>query len=434
MPSNKIAHVGDVELHEGDIISIDGTTGVVVVGAVSLVEPEVTGDFDKILGWADEYRTMGVRANADTPDDAALGRKFGAKGIGLCRTEHMFLGERKMIIQNYILAENQDERDEELAKLLDVQVGDYLGILEAMDGMAVTIRLLDPPLHEFLDNPRELEIEIVKAEFAGAPVGELAAKRRLLAQIDSMAEANPMLGLRGCRLGIMHPEIYAMQVRAIAEATAELKKRGLDPRPEIMIPLVSVVAELETLRAESEAVIADISAKKGVALDIPIGTMIELPRAAVTADEIAQHADFFSFGTNDLTQTVFGFSRDDIESKFLPKYLDRKILPRNPFETIDPGVAKLVEMGCRLGREAKPSIKLGVCGEHGGDPDSVKMFFEIGARLRVVLAVPRASGTAGGRAGGAGGRSTRFGQPVAKHTGPVARGATGPFRFRRGSA
>ena len=193
-----------------------------------------------------------------------------------------------MIIQNYILAENQDERDDELAKLLDVQVDDYLGILEAMDGMAVTIRLLDPPLHEFLDSPRELEIEIVKAEYAGAPVGELAAKRRLLAQIDSMAEANPMLGLRGCRLGITHPEIYAMQVRAIAEATAELKKRGLDPRPEIMIPLVSVVAELETLRAESEAVIADISAKKGVALDIPIGTMIELPRAAVTADEIAR--------------------------------------------------------------------------------------------------------------------------------------------------
>jgi pyruvate, orthophosphate dikinase len=375
---HKTAHVGDVELHEGDIISIDGTTGIVVVGAVSLVEPEVTGDFDKILGWADEYRTMGVRANADTPDDAALGRKFGAKGIGLCRTEHMFLGERKMIIQNYILAENQDERDEELAKLLDVQVGDYLGILEAMDGMSVTIRLLDPPLHEFLDSPRELEIEIVKAEFAGAPVGELAAKRRLLAQIDSMAEANPMLGLRGCRLGITHPEIYAMQVRAIAEATADLKKRGLDPRPEIMIPLVSVVAELETLRAESEAVIADISAKKGVELDIPIGTMIELPRAAVTADEIAQQADFFSFGTNDLTQTVFGFSRDDIESKFLPKYLDRKILPRNPFETIDPGVAKMVELGCKLGREAKPSIKLGVCGEHGGDPDSVKLFFDIG--------------------------------------------------------
>ena len=375
---HKVARVGDVEFREGDIISIDGTTGVLVMGAVSLVEPEVTGDFDKVLSWADEFRTMGVRANADTPDDAALGRKFGAKGIGLCRTEHMFLGERKMIIQNYILAENQDERDEELAKLLDVQVGDYLGILEAMDGMAVTIRLLDPPLHEFLDSPRELEIEIVKAEFAGAPVSELAGKRKLLAQIDSMAEANPMLGLRGCRLGITHPEIYAMQVRAIAQATSQLKKQGLDPRPEIMIPLVSVVAELETLREESQAVIDEIAAETGVALSIPIGTMIELPRAAVTADEIGAVADFFSFGTNDLTQTAFGFSRDDIESKFLPKYLDRKILARNPFETIDSGVAKLVELGCKLGRQARPDIKLGVCGEHGGDPESVKTFFEIG--------------------------------------------------------
>ena len=368
----------DVVVHEGDLISIDGTLGIVVLGAVSLVQPEVTGDFDTVLSWADSFRNMGVRANADTPDDAGLGRGFGAEGIGLCRTEHMFLGERKMIIQNYILAEHQDERDAELGKLLAVQVGDYLGILEAMDGLPVTIRLLDPPLHEFLDSPRELEVEIVKAEFGGAAPAQLASKRKLLAQIDSMTEANPMLGLRGCRLGIMHPEIYAMQVRAIAVATSQLKKRGLDPRPEIMIPLVSVVTELDTLRKETEAVIAQVSAAEGVTLDIPIGTMIELPRAAVTADEIGAVADFFSFGTNDLTQTTFGFSRDDIEAKFLPKYLERKILPRNPFETIDSGVAKLVEMGCRLGRQAKPGIKLGVCGEHGGDPESVKQFFDIG--------------------------------------------------------
>ncbi|MDR3686356.1 MAG: pyruvate, phosphate dikinase [Coriobacteriia bacterium] len=368
----------NIEMHEGDLISIDGTTGVLVLGAVTLVQPEVTGDFDQILTWADEFRTMGVRANADTPEDAALGRKFGAKGIGLCRTEHMFLGERKMIIQNYVLADNQEDRDAELAKLLDVQVDDYLGILEAMDGLPVTIRLLDPPLHEFLDSPRELEIEIVRAECAGASAESLAPKRKLLAEIDATAEANPMLGLRGCRLGIMHPEIYAMQVRAIARATAELKKRGLDPKPEIMIPLVSVVTELEVLRAETEAVLAEVSAATGVTLDIPIGTMIELPRAAVTADEIGKVADFFSFGTNDLTQTTFGFSRDDIEAKFLPKYLDRKILARNPFETVDPGVAKMVEIGCKLGREANPGIKLGVCGEHGGDPDSVKTFFKIG--------------------------------------------------------
>ena len=377
---HKVARIKgtNIEMHEGDLISIDGTTGVLVLGAVTLVQPEVTGDFDKILTWADEFRTMGVRANADTPEDAALGRKFGAKGIGLCRTEHMFLGERKMIIQNYVLADNQEDRDAELSKLLDVQVGDYLGILEAMDGLPVTIRLLDPPLHEFLDSPRELEIEIVRAECAGASAESLAPKRKLLSEIDAMAEANPMLGLRGCRLGIMHPEIYAMQVRAIARATAELKKRGLDPKPEIMIPLVSVVTELEVLRAETEAVLAEVSAATGVALDIPIGTMIELPRAAVTADEIGKIADFFSFGTNDLTQTTFGFSRDDIEAKFLPKYLDRKILARNPFETVDPGVAKLVEMGCKLGRETNPGIKLGVCGEHGGDPDSVKTFFKIG--------------------------------------------------------
>jgi pyruvate,orthophosphate dikinase len=290
----------------------------------------------------------------------------------------MFLGDRKMIIQNYVLAEHQEERDAELAKLLDVQVDDYLGILEAMDGLPVTIRLLDPPLHEFLDSPRELEVEIVRAELTGASAEELAPKRKLLAQIDSMVEANPMLGLRGCRLGIMHPEIYAMQVRAIARATAQLKERGLDPRPEIMIPLVSVVTELETLRAESEIVIAEVIAETGTALDIPIGTMIELPRAAVTADEIGKAADFFSFGTNDLTQTTFGFSRDDIESKFLPKYLDRKILARNPFETIDSGVAQVVEIGCTKGRSANPDIKLGVCGEHGGDPDSVKTFFKIG--------------------------------------------------------
>ena len=377
---HKIARIKgtDVEMHEGDLISIDGTMGILVLGAVSLVQPEVTGDFDMILTWADEFRTMGVRANADTPDDAALGRKFGAKGIGLCRTEHMFLGARKMILQNYVLADHQDERDAELAKLLDVQVGDFLGILEAMDGLPVTIRLLDPPLHEFLDSPRELEVEIVRAECAGASAEELAPKRRLLAQIDSMTEANPMLGLRGCRLGIMHPEIYGMQVRAIARATAQLKQRGLDPKPEIMIPLVSVVAELETLRAETETVLAEVSAATGVALDIPIGTMIELPRAAITADEIGMVADFFSFGTNDLTQTTFGFSRDDIEAKFLPKYLERKILARNPFETIDEGVAKLVEMGCTLGRKTNAGIKLGVCGEHGGDPDSVKTFFKIG--------------------------------------------------------
>lgn len=368
----------DIVLSEGDIISIDGTSGSVVLGAVQLVEPEVSGDFDTVLEWADEFRTMGVRANADTPDDAALGRKFGAEGIGLCRTEHMFLGERKQIIQRFVLADREEERREALAELLEAQTGDYLGIFSAMDGLPVTVRLLDPPLHEFLDSPRELEVEIVKDECAGTAVGELAEKRKLLAQLDAMAEMNPMLGLRGCRLGIVHPELYAMQVQAITAAACQLKKEGKDPRPEIMIPLVSVKNELETLREEAERVVANVSKEAGVTVDIPIGTMIELPRAAVTADEIGEVADFFSFGTNDLTQTTFGFSRDDIESKFLPRYLERKILARNPFETIDSGVAKLVEIGCTRGREANPGLKLGVCGEHGGDPESVKQFFSIG--------------------------------------------------------
>jgi pyruvate, orthophosphate dikinase len=342
------------------------------------VEPEVTGDFDTILSWADEFRTMGVRANADTPDDAALGRKFGAAGIGLCRTEHMFLGDRKDIVQDMILAETDEARIASLDRLLEVQIDDYLGIFKAMDGLPVTVRLLDPPLHEFLDSPRELEIEIVRMECAGGDLSEISDKRKLLARIDAMAEANPMLGLRGCRLGIMHPEIYDMQVKAIVTAACRLRKAGGDPRPEIMIPLVSVLAELETLRGESEKIVADIQAAEGCVFEIPIGTMIELPRAAVTADEIATKADFFSFGTNDLTQTTFGFSRDDIESKFLPKYLERKILGRNPFETVDPGVAELVRIGCEKGRATNPKIKLGVCGEHGGDPESVHVFFDIG--------------------------------------------------------
>ena len=361
----------DITIKEGDIISLDGTTGAVVLGAADLIDPEVSGDFDTILTWADEIRTMGVRANADNPEDAKIARDFGAEGIGLTRTEHMFLGERKDIIQDFILSGTPEGREEALSKLLDVQVSDYLGIFEAMDGCSVTVRLLDPPLHEFLDSPRELEIQIIRDECAGKPAEELVAARRLLAQIDAFAEQNPMLGMRGCRLGIMFPELYGMQVRAITRAAHELKKRGLDPRPEIMIPLVSAKAELATLRAEAETIIAEVEAETGEKVEIHIGTMIELPRAAITADEIGEVADFFSFGTNDLTQTAFGFSRDDIESKFLPKYLERKILPRNPFETLDDGVAKLVKMGCDGGRSVNSKIKLGICGEHGGDPESI---------------------------------------------------------------
>lgn len=368
----------DIVIHAGDVISIDGTSGIVVLGAVELVMPEMTGDLDTMLEWADGYRTLGVCANADNPADAKLSREFGAEGIGLCRTEHMFLGERKAIIQDYILSDDPAVKERALADLLDVQTEDFYGMFKAMDGLPVVVRLLDPPLHEFLDNPRELEVELTRLELTGGDEAELSAKRRLLAQIDAMAESNPMLGLRGCRLAILNPDLAAMQVRAIAVATARLLQEGYDPHAEIMIPLVSVTPELSQLRTEAEAVLAEVAAEYGLPLDLPIGTMIELPRAAVVADDIARHADFFSFGTNDLTQTAFGFSRDDVEGKFIPRYLERKLLPANPFETLDEGVAKLVDMACKLGRSSNPKIELGVCGEHGGDPASVRMFHQIG--------------------------------------------------------
>ena len=367
-----------IVIREGDMISIDGTTGTVVLGAVELVLPEMTGDLDTILEWADEFRTLGVRANADNPEDAQLSRNFGAEGIGLCRTEHMFLGDRKQIIQTFILNEDEAVRERAVGELLEAQTGDFLGMFRAMDGLPVIVRLLDPPLHEFLESPRALDVEIARLEAAGGDKDEIARKRLLMEQIDGMSEANPMLGLRGCRLGIVYPILPTMQVRAIATACAQLKKEGLDPKPEIMIPLVSVTAELEKLRRVAEDVIAQVAAEEGVELDIPVGTMIELPRAAVTADEIAAQADFFSFGTNDLTQTTFGFSRDDVEAEFVPQYLAERLLPFNPFATIDPGVAKLVKMGVELGHKGNPDLVCGVCGEHGGDPDSVRTFHQIG--------------------------------------------------------
>ena len=368
----------DIVIKEGDMISLDGTTGIVVLGAVELVQPELAGDLDTILEWADEFRTMGIRANADNPEDAELARKFGAQGIGLCRTEHMFLGERKQIIQTFILNEDEAVREKAVADLFAAQTGDFLGMFKAMDGLPVIVRLLDPPLHEFLESPRALDVEIARLEATGGDPAVIEQKRRLMEQIDGMSEANPMLGLRGCRLAIKFPILPQMQVRAIATAAAELKKQGLDPKPEIMIPLVSVVPELEKLRKLAEATIAEVEAEQGVELDIPVGTMIELPRAAVTADEIATQADFFSFGTNDLTQTTFGFSRDEVEAEFVPQYLAERILPYNPFATVDPGVAKLVEMGVELGHQGNPDIQCGVCGEHGGDPDSIKTFYKIG--------------------------------------------------------
>jgi pyruvate,orthophosphate dikinase len=375
----RVCRVGDTEIREGDVVSIDGTTGVIVKGGLPLVPPSVTGDFDTVLTWADEVRELGVWTNADTPEDAARARGFGAEGIGLCRTEHMFLGDRLPIVQRMILAESETEVDEALAELLEVQRSDFTGIFEAMDGLPVTIRLLDPPLHEFMPDATELEVELTRLKISGGDPAEIEKDERYLKSVKSLREANPMLGLRGCRLGITNPEIYQMQVRAIMEAACNRTAAGGDPRVEIMIPLVSVYTELEVLRGEAERVIEEVFGEKGMTLEYHIGTMVELPRAALTADEIAKYADFFSFGTNDLTQTTFGFSRDDIEGRFLPRYLERKILADNPFETLDSaGVGKLVRMGVELGRAANPGLKVGICGEHGGDPRSIMFCQEVG--------------------------------------------------------
>ena len=367
----------DIVIREGDMISLDGTTGIVVLGAVDLVQPELTGDLDTILEWADEFRKLGVRANADNPADAQLSRDFGAEGIGLCRTEHMFLGDRKQIVADMILAEKGgDEYMEALDKLYEAQQGDYYEMLKAMDGLPVIIRLLDPPLHEFLPSPRELAIKVAVDAAKGDhdPVA-----KRLLAAADNMAEMNPMLGLRGCRLGIVMPGLSAMQVRAIATATAKLIKEGFDPKPEVMIPLVSMENELIYVREEAEKAIKEVEERDGVDLSfIEIGTMIELPRAAVTADEIAEKADFFSFGTNDLTQTTFGFSRDDVEGKFFKDYSELGIMKVNPFATVDDGVVKLIDIAVKGGRSTNPELVTGVCGEHGGDPDSIAKFHKVG--------------------------------------------------------
>lgn len=374
----------DRVLHEGDVISIDGTQGIVVDGAVDLVSAELTGDLDTILSWADEIRldeTVGhanhVRVNADNPEDAELALEFGAEAIGLCRTEHMFLGDRKNIIQSFILSDDEAVKQQALADLLKVQTEDFLAMFKTMSGRDVVVRLLDPPLHEFLDNPRELEVAITKKEAAGANEEELAALRTRLRRIDGMVESNPMLGLRGVRLSVVFSDLPLMQVRAVATAAARLIKEGVDPRPEIMVPLVSITAEHVQTREVIERVIAEVSAEEGVELNIPVGTMLELPRACMVADEIAQHADFFCFGTNDLTQTTFGFSRDDAEAKFIPLYLHKKILKDNPFETIDSAVLELVRMAVEKGRATNPDMHFGVCGEHGGDPKSIKALFNV---------------------------------------------------------
>jgi pyruvate, orthophosphate dikinase len=359
----------------GDTITIEGSSGRVVEGEVPLIDAELSEDFEQVLAWADDLRALNVRANADTPADAKKAREFGAKGIGLCRTEHMFMEDGRLeLMRAMIFAEDEDTEREALGELEPLQRGDFEEIFEAMDGLPVTVRLLDPPLHEFLPDSRDLGERLAALEDEGSD--EASELRRQLRVIENLEEANPMLGLRGCRLGLMRPEIYRMQVRAIVEAANAVRENGHDPIVEIMIPLVGFGRELEETRKEAEAIVKEVL---GEDLPVRIGTMIELPRACTTAGEIAERADFFSFGTNDLTQTTCGLSRDDAEGSFLTTYLDNGILEKNPFETIDrEGVGRLVSLACERGREANPDLKLGICGEHGGDPESIAFFHEAG--------------------------------------------------------
>jgi pyruvate, orthophosphate dikinase len=358
-------------LKEGDVIAIDGTTGVVAVDDVPLVPPGLNDDFERVLGWADEIRDLGIRTNADTPEDARRARELGAEGIGLCRTEHMFMAEdRQPKMRAMIMAETSELRRAALAELLPLQQQDFEGIFEAMAGLPVTIRLLDPPLHEFLPNLADIATQVERARIEHSD--ELSALVRLQARVENISEENPMLGTRGCRLGILYPEIYEMQVHAVLRAA---KHAAEPPHPEIMIPLVEYEHEIELMR-ELVITVGDQEGLR-VGADYTVGTMIELPRACFVADRIARFADFFSFGTNDLTQTALGFSRDDVESAFVPTYIERKIIDKSPFETIDtPGVGWLVRLAAWVGREAKPDLKLGICGEHGGDPTSIAFFHE----------------------------------------------------------
>ncbi len=391
---SRTLNIGGHQLAEGDMLTIDGGTGEVIVGEVPLVPPQINEDFETILGWADALRRLKVRANADTPDDAAKAREFGAEGIGLCRTEHMFMAEDRLpVVREMILAGGEDERRTALDKLLPHQQADFEGIFEAMAGLPVTIRLLDPPLHEFL------------------PPLEEAKDERMRERIKALHETNPMLGTRGCRLGLLWPEIYEMQVRAIIRAAVAVEERtGEAPVVEIMHPLVGFAEELHRLRAITVAT----ANEESETVEYLVGTMIELPRACIRADEIAAYADFFSFGTNDLTQTTMGLSRDDAEGKFLTRYLEDGVLERNPFETLDQGgVGDLMRIAVERGRGVKEDLKLGICGEHGGEPESVAFCHRLGldyvscspyrvplARLAAAQAALKESGVEAVAAGG----------------------------------
>ncbi len=364
------------EIHTGDLITIDGTSGAVFIGVIDLVDPEPLPELAELLGWADEIRVIGVRANADTPEDAKTARRRGAEGIGLARTEHMFMGERLEVVQNIILSTDPEERQSALLHLQQLQVADFEGILEEMDGLPVVIRLLDPPLHEFLPSRLELEQEMLRRVRSGLPIDDLQS---MSDQVARWEEDNPMLGLRGVRLGLMLADLYRMQARAAVSALVRRLKAGGDPQMEIMIPLVADVEELSRMRDVIEAEVHTASLDSDTELHVPIGTMIELPRAALTAAAIASKADFFSFGTNDLTQMTYGLSRDDAEGLFLRDYLEQGIFESDPFQTLDrAGVGRLVRVATNEGREANPQLVVGLCGEHGGDPKSIAFVAELG--------------------------------------------------------
>jgi pyruvate, orthophosphate dikinase len=378
---NRVLYIGDQKVKEGDYVTIDGGKGQVILGRVKLQEPELSGEFGTLMGWADNFRRLKVRANADIPRDARVARKFGAQGIGLCRSEHMFFDpERVPVIQEMILARTEEERKPSLAKIREWQRSDFEGLFREMNGYPVTIRLLDPPLHEFLPRREELLVETTELKMKidsgkgdrAALEKELKDKQALLARVSELHEMNPMLGHRGCRLGLTHADLSRMQIEAIFEAACNVQKEGIKCIPEIMIPLVGIPDEFKKFKDMIDQCAEEVFTRRGIRVLFLKGTMIELPRAALVAAEIAKEAEFFSFGTNDLTQTTYGFSRDDI-GKFLPKYLEMKILKKDPFVTLDrEGVGQLLRIAVEKGRGARGDLKIGICGEHGGDPESVE--------------------------------------------------------------
>ncbi|HCF89545.1 MAG TPA: pyruvate, phosphate dikinase, partial [Firmicutes bacterium] len=365
--------VGKITVKEGDWLTLNGSTGDVILGQAKLISPELSGDFGKLMEWADRFRALKVRTNADTPEDSRVARNFGAEGIGLTRTEHMFFGpekERIEAMREMIIADTFEDRKKALAKLLPYQKSDFKGIFEAMNGLPVTIRLLDPPLHEFL--PKEADQQAAIAKELGISAKVVADK------VHSLEETNPMLGFRGCRLGIVYPEIFEMQVQAIFEAACEAQNQGIKVEPEVMIPLIGTIGEMKMIKEYSIRVAEEVMSKTKIKVKYMIGTMIEIPRATLLADKIAEDAEFFSFGTNDLTQMTFGYSRDDA-GRFLPTYVDKKILKDDVFQSIDQeGVGQLVALAVERGRKTNPQLKMGVCGEHGGDPASVVFFHNVG--------------------------------------------------------